>query len=127
TLFLSSMGRPDLGGRAAEWVGDLWNTIRGLGRFGDDLLILPAHSSGKGELDDRWQVKGTLGALRKKNHLLTISDRAAFEREILAHLPPEPASYQKMRQANLGLETPDEAGADLLELGRNRCAVERAK
>ncbi len=127
TLFLSSMGRPDLGGRAAEWVGDLWKTIRGFDRFDDGLLVLPAHTVGLPEFNERWQVKATLGDLRRKNHLLTLSDQEAFEKEVLSHLPQEPESYQKMRNVNLGLNTPDDDGADLLELGKNRCAVEQAK
>lgn len=126
TLFLSSMGRPDLGGRAAEWVGDLWGSVRGFDRFDDDLLILPAHTSGLVEFDNRWQVKGTLGELRRTNHLLTLDDRVSFDREILSHLPDQPESYQKMREANLGTTVPDDEGADLLELGKNRCAVSQA-
>lgn len=126
TLFLSSMGRPDLGGHAAEWAHDLWNTIMGYGRFGDDILVMPSHTSGVREFDDNWRVMRSLGMLRKINPLLTIREESEFIRQVIGHLPPEPEDYQKMRNANMGLDTPDDEKKELWELGKNRCAVATA-
>lgn len=127
TLFVSSMGRPDLGGMAEAWVRDLWKTVRKLERFPDKTIILPAHTSGAAEQDAAGRVMRTLGALRTINSLLTIEDEGSFSDQVLENLPEEPDTYQTIRRVNLGLETPDEEKKDQLELGRNRCAIEAAK
>ncbi len=123
-LMKSSLGRPDLGGKASLWVKDLWNTVRGLEEFPDDTVVLPAHSAGPKEFDEKGRIFATMGELRGQHHLLTLKDEKQFEKEILASLPEEPESYQKMRTANMGLSHPDEEESDELELGRNQCGVE---
>lgn len=126
-LMLSSLGRPDLGGQAAAWVQDLWNTVQNLSRFSDDTVILPTHSSGIDEFDSRGRVLSTLGELRKRHHLLTIQDEKKFEDEILSSLPAQPDSYETMRMTNKGNHQPDEEEMEELELGKNQCAVEAYK
>lgn len=125
-LLISSVGRPDLGGHAKEWAEDLWSTVRSLERFGDDTIVLPAHTQGGAEVDEKGRVMGLLGDLRANNPMLTIDDKEKFLEEILGNLPPEPDSYQKMRNANLGVSEPDLDEQDELELGRNRCGIEQA-
>jgi len=127
TLFISSMGRPDLGGHAKEWAADLWKTVHNYGKFGDNVIAAPSHTAGLSEYDANWRVMRTLGELRRTNHLLTILDEAAFMKETLSHLPAEPEEYQKMRKANLGLDSPDEQAMEQWELGKNRCALETAR
>jgi glyoxylase-like metal-dependent hydrolase (beta-lactamase superfamily II) len=126
TLFLSSLGRPDLGGHAREWAEDLWNSVRALDRLDGDLMVLPTHTRGLAEYDENWRVFATLDSLRKNNPLLTIENKDVFIEKVLAHLPLEPDSYQKMRTVNMGLTDPSEEERDELELGRNRCAIEQA-
>jgi glyoxylase-like metal-dependent hydrolase (beta-lactamase superfamily II) len=126
TLFISSMGRPDLGGHAKEWAGDLWKTVHKYGKFGDNVIAAPSHTAGLSEYDADWRVMRTLGELRRTNHLLTIQDETAFLKETLSHLPAEPEEYQEMRKTNLGLDTPDEQAMEQWELGKNRCALETA-
>jgi glyoxylase-like metal-dependent hydrolase (beta-lactamase superfamily II) len=123
-IFLSSMGRPDLGGHASKWVKDLWKTVRRLEKLPDSTVVLPAHSSGISEFDEKGRVHATLGELRSRNHLLTIKDEASFEKEILSSLPEQPESYAEMRKVNMGLDKPDEEQMSELELGKNQCAVE---
>ena len=127
TLFLSSMGRPDLGGMAEAWVKDLWNTVRKLEHLPDETLVLPSHTAGVSEMNHEGKVVRTLGELRKINSLLTIRDEGEFSGRVLESLPEEPDSYQKMRRANLGVDSPDEDEMDQWELGRNRCAIEASK
>ena len=127
TLFISSMGRPDLGGHAEEWAGDLWKTTHKYRRFGDSVIAAPSHTAGLSEYDAKWRVMRTLGELRRANHLLTIHDEAVFIKAAISHLPAEPAEYQKMRNANLGREKPDEQTMEQWELGKNRCALEMAR
>ena len=43
-LFVASVGRPDLGGKAAEWARLLWRSVERVRRdWHGDLLVLPAH------------------------------------------------------------------------------------
>lgn len=127
TLFISSMGRPDLGGHAKEWAADLWKTVHKYGKFADSVIVAPSHTAGLPEYDADWRVIRTLGELRRTNHLLTIQDEAAFIKETLSHLPAEPEEYQKIRKANLGQDSPDEQAMEQWELGKNRCALETAR
>lgn len=123
-LFLSSMGRPDLGGHADKWVEDLWNTVRRLEKLPDSTIVMPSHSSGITEFDEKGRVFSDLGRLRLSNHLLTIKDENEFRKEILSSLPEQPDSYAEMRKTNMGLKKPNEEAMSELELGKNQCAVE---
>jgi len=126
TLFVSSMGRPDLGGQAAAWVKDLFHTIQGLKKFGDAAMVLPGHTSGPAEYDAKGVVARTLGEIRKNNPLMNIADLDQFAAKVLAHLPEQPEAYNSMRKANMGAITPSEDDMELWELGKNRCAIEAA-
>ena len=126
TLFVSSMGRPDLGGQAAIWVKDLFNTIQGLKKFGDDALVLPTHTAGPVEYNEHGAVARTLGQIRAKNPLMNIPDLEKFSQQVLAHLPEQPDTYDKMRKANIGAISPSEEDMEQWELGKNRCAIEAA-
>jgi len=127
TLFISSMGRPDLGGQAAVWVKDLFRTISGFGKFPDETLILPSHTKGGKDYDRNGIVSRSLGELRKSNPLMTIDDGEEFSSQILKNLPEEPSAYKSMRKANLGLLEVEEEKMEQWELGKNRCAIEQAK
>ncbi len=51
TLFVSGIGRPDLGDKAEEWAQLLYRTLFDrIARLPDDVLILPAHYSGVAEI-----------------------------------------------------------------------------
>jgi len=127
TLFVSSMGRPDLGGQAEAWVKDLYRTVQGFAKFPDDLLILPTHTAGPEEWDGEGRVARTLGDIRRTNPLMTLGDEEEFSARALAYLPEEPEQYQDMRRANLGVLAPGEEKMEQWELGRNRCAIEQAE
>ncbi|VAX25846.1 MBL-fold metallo-hydrolase superfamily [hydrothermal vent metagenome] len=127
TLFISSMGRPDLGGQAEIWVRDLFRTISRLRKLPDNTLILPSHTRGGKDYDRNGVVSRSLDEIRKSNPLMTVEDEEEFAGQILKNLPEEPSAYQKMRKANLGLLEPDEEKMEQWELGKNRCAIEQAK
>ncbi len=123
TMFMKSLGRPDLGNRADEWVKFLWNTVRKFDSFPDDLIILPTHTQGPEDFGTKGYVKTTLGDLRKGNDLMRMTDEKEFADKILSSLPEQPESYQEMRETNKGNADPDEEKMDELELGKNRCGV----
>jgi glyoxylase-like metal-dependent hydrolase (beta-lactamase superfamily II) len=125
TLFINSIGRPDLGGRAKTWVPLLYHSLQRLLALPDRTVVLPAHFSHMHEADEQGCYRASLGALRSHNEGLRMFARgqAAFSAYILASLPEHPPSYDDIRRVNTGLLQVDEAKASELELGRNRCAL----
>lgn len=123
-LFIDSIGRPDLAGKAEDWVGDLRNTLYNRYReLSDELIVLPAHFMLIDELNDDGSVSEKLGSLFKNNHGLNIEDEAEFRRLVTENLPPQPNAYQEIRETNMGKINPDLDKQREMEIGPNRCAV----
>lgn len=123
-LFIDSIGRPDLAGKAEDWVGDLRNTLYNRYKeLADDLLVLPAHYMGIKEMNKDGIISEKLGELYQKNHGLNIADENEFRKTVTENLPPQPNSYQEIRETNMGKMTPDEEQQREMEIGPNRCAV----
>jgi glyoxylase-like metal-dependent hydrolase (beta-lactamase superfamily II)/rhodanese-related sulfurtransferase len=125
TLFIGSVGRPDLGGRAEQWVPLLYRSLQRVLALPDSTVVLPAHFSHMREADDQGCYRAPISALRSHNEgLLMLSQGlAAFRAYILESLPEHLQSYDDIRRVNTGLLQVDEAKASELELGRNRCSV----
>ncbi|WP_408009015.1 MBL fold metallo-hydrolase [Pseudalkalibacillus sp. A8] len=124
-LFVKSIGRPDLAGKAEDWVGDLRETLYSkYKKLSDDLMILPAHFSKVEELGKDGSVKANLGDLYKKNSGLNIEDEREFRKVVTENLPPQPNSYLEIRKTNMGKISPETDEQREMEIGPNRCAVE---
>ncbi|PFK31934.1 hypothetical protein COI93_19950 [Bacillus cereus] len=123
-LFVDSIGRPDLAGKAEDWVSDLRNTLykryKGLSQ---DLIVLPAHYSKISEIDGRGIVSAKLQDLFESNAGLNIGDEAEFRKVVTENLPPQPNAYQEIRQTNMGKLNPSTEEEREMEIGPNRCAV----
>ncbi|PFA25647.1 hypothetical protein CN373_00305 [Bacillus cereus] len=123
-LFVDSIGRPDLAGKAEDWVSDLRNTLykryKGLSQ---DLIVLPAHYSKISEMDERGIVSAKLQDLFESNAGLNIGDEAEFRKIVTENLPPQPNAYQEIRQTNMGKLNPSTEEEHEMEIGPNRCAV----
>lgn len=123
-LFIDSIGRPDLAGLAEDWVGDLRETLYArYAELSDDLIVLPAHFMIMDELNEDGTVAKKLGDLYRDNHGLNMSDEAEFRTLVTKNLPPQPNSYQEIRQTNMGKILPDTDKQREMEIGPNRCAV----
>jgi len=123
-LFIDSIGRPDLAGKAEDWVGDLRETLYNKYReLSEELIVLPAHFMIIDELNDDGTVAAKLGILFAKNHGLKIEDENEFRKLVTENLPPQPNSYQEIRETNMGKITPDIEKQREMEIGPNRCAV----
>ena len=123
-LFIDSIGRPDLAGLADDWVGDLRETLYIRYReLSDDLIVLPAHFMIIDELNDDGSAAKPLGKLIVENHGLNISDEKEFREMVTKNLPPQPNSYQEIRETNMGKIAPDDDQQREMEIGPNRCAV----
>lgn len=123
-LFVESIGRPDLAGKAADWVADLRKTLyETYKNLSQDLIVLPAHFGKATELGEGGKVAARLGDLFVSNAGLNINDDDEFRVAVTEHLPPQPNAYQEIRQTNMGRITPNEAEQREMEMGPNRCAV----
>jgi glyoxylase-like metal-dependent hydrolase (beta-lactamase superfamily II)/rhodanese-related sulfurtransferase len=124
TLFVKSVGRPDLGGHVAEWGRVLFRTLKErLGSLPDDTVVLPAHFAGLDEIGPHGVVAATLGTLRRIVPELQIADEEAFVAAMRRALKPPPAAYAEIIRANLGLASVDPEKATEWELGKNQCAA----
>lgn len=128
TIMKTDMGRPDLGGKAVEWAGMLYDTLfKKLGTLGSDIIILPAHADTIKEQDESGIVSLTLGDARCNSKLFRLTDYNEFINYIMSSLQEIPESYHEMRKANLGITSPDEAKKKELEIGKNLCAMKKAE
>lgn len=123
-LFIDSIGRPDLAGLAEDWVGDLRNTLYNRYKeLSDNLLVLPAHFGKMEEVGEGGLVADKLGNLYEVNKGLNVEDETTFRRMVTENLPPQPNSYQEIREVNMGKINPEDEKQREMEIGPNRCAV----
>jgi glyoxylase-like metal-dependent hydrolase (beta-lactamase superfamily II) len=123
-LFVKSIGRPDLAGKAEDWAADLRTTLyERYKHLSDDLIVLPAHFGKVSELGEGGEVSARLGDLYKENPGLNIEDKSLFQRTVTENLPPQPNAYEEIRQTNMGKISPSNEKQREMEIGPNRCAV----
>ncbi|MBO1003981.1 MBL fold metallo-hydrolase [Pseudogracilibacillus auburnensis] len=123
-LFIDSIGRPDLAGKAEDWVGDLRHTLYEKYReLSNELIVLPGHFMIVEELNADGSVSAPLSELFSQNHGLNIQDEKEFRELVTDNLPPQPNAYQEIRQTNMGKIKPSEEEQREMEIGPNRCAV----
>lgn len=124
TIFVASVGRPDLGGQVVEWGRMLFHTLRErISVLPDDTIILPAHYSGLAEMRDDGVVAGRLGDLRRDVPELQIQTEEEFVDAMKKTLSPPPETYAKIIRVNLGEASIDDEQATEWELGKNQCAA----
>ncbi|EJY55721.1 beta-lactamase domain-containing protein [Alicyclobacillus hesperidum URH17-3-68] len=123
-LFVASIGRPDLAGKAGDWAPDLRKTLYQTYRqLSPELRVLPAHYATEAELDSDGRVSARLGDLYQVNPGLRLEDDAEFRKAVTENLPPQPNAYQEIRLTNMGKLKPSDAEASEMEIGPNRCAI----
>jgi len=123
-LFIESIGRPDLAGKAEDWVADLRNSLYSVyAELSGDLYVLPAHFAKHEELDKQGRVMEKLSVLFEENHGLNIDDENEFRKTVTENLPPQPNSHQEIRETNMGKIDPSQDDQTEMEIGPNRCAV----
>lgn len=125
SLFIESIARPDLGGKAEAWTPLLYDSLRRMAALSDELVVLPAHFSELGVADEQGRFHARLGELKRDNPGLRklAEGEQVFADYILANLPTFPPAYVEIKRANAGLSEVDEGKAQELELGKNICAL----
>ncbi|MFC4305054.1 MBL fold metallo-hydrolase [Cohnella boryungensis] len=123
-LFVKSIGRPDLAGKAGDWADDLRTTL--YSRFKslpETLTVLPAHFGNPGEMREDGSISAKLGELFEHNPGLNIRDAESFRQAVTMNLPQQPNSYEAIRRTNMGLIEPSQDELQEMETGPNRCAI----
>jgi glyoxylase-like metal-dependent hydrolase (beta-lactamase superfamily II) len=122
TLFLGSVGRPDLEASPDETRRRTQALHRSLGRIfhlAPDTLVLPAHTDRPVPFDGQ-PLCAAVGRVRERIEL-PLDSEPAFVEAILARIPPAPANHKQIVILNEAGVLPQ--GDAALEAGANRCAV----
>ncbi len=123
SLFVESVGRPDLADQAREFAADLHKSLHdSLFVLPDELLVLPGHYGDEVVVRPDQPVAAPLGDLRKD--LAAISfDEATFVDWAASRSVERPPNYTKIVEINMGRVRDPLATLRPLEVGPNRCAV----
>ncbi len=124
TIMKRSIGRPDLGGKAAEWAMLLYGTLfERYAGMDDGIVVLPTHAASIREQDTEGVISTTMGRARTTSDLYSIRELKQFIEYVISSLPESPERYQEIRKVNLGLIEPDEKKRKELEIGKNLCGL----
>jgi glyoxylase-like metal-dependent hydrolase (beta-lactamase superfamily II) len=123
TLFLNSVGRPDLEGGARQQLASrarlLHASVGRLLQLPGPAQVLPGHVSEPIPFDGR-VLATTVGTIRVTVGLARL-DSAEFVEAVLARIPLNPPNHTRIVELNEHGEVPGDLGE--LEAGANRCAV----
>lgn len=104
TLFVGSVGRPDLAGREKAMAGILFDSLHGkLLTLPDATEIFPGHQAGSvcgAGLSGK--PSSTIGFEKRFNPGLRISDKEEFVAYLTGEIPPRPAEMDRIVAANIG-------------------------
>jgi glyoxylase-like metal-dependent hydrolase (beta-lactamase superfamily II)/rhodanese-related sulfurtransferase len=124
TLFVDSVGRPDLREEAGKYALLLYQTYhQKIVKLPENTVVLPAHFNGNSiALKHGVPISDTIGSIKKKIKLLSMTEDE-FVHFVTDALPSGPMNYKTIIDINKkmlpydGMEMPD------LEAGPNSCAV----
>ena len=123
-VFVTGIGRPDLGGETEPWARDLFHTIHGrLAMLDHALEVCPAHYTSRAESRDDGTLRRELGDLLVNDPVVSIADEEEFVSYVVSHLGTPPGEYSDIRRINMGWDHPSPDRVRELEVGRNECAL----
>jgi glyoxylase-like metal-dependent hydrolase (beta-lactamase superfamily II) len=125
TVFVLSIGRPDLGGMAEDWSRLLFKTLRTkIADMNDDLFVLPGHYLEWSEANAEKVFVDTLGSIKTKNSdIYGIAEENDFVRFIKNNMRKQPDVYGEIRKVNAGILEVDDEEQEIMDLGKNECAA----
>ncbi|OLS24509.1 MAG: putative polyketide biosynthesis zinc-dependent hydrolase BaeB [Candidatus Heimdallarchaeota archaeon LC_3] len=124
TVFLDSLGRPDLADRAHEFANDLYDSLNNkIANLSNEMCIMPAHH-GKVELKDFNKSFETPLSQIKKFDYFKLS-KQDFVQKVVAQTnkTEKPVIYQRIIRINSGSEHILDSQIPDLEMGSNKCAI----
>jgi glyoxylase-like metal-dependent hydrolase (beta-lactamase superfamily II) len=123
TLFLSSVGRPDLDATpevARHRARELYRALRRLLALDPETLVLPGHT-GEPVAFDGVPICARLSEVRGSVRILK-EDEDAFVEKIAGHGTPTPSNFERIVELNRAGMSPEGEPTEL-EAGANRCAA----
>ncbi len=126
TIFISGLGRPDLGNKVREWANDLYDTVfNKVSEIADDVIVLPAHYANiHGEINDQGYIGDTLGNIRHRNEKMFTASIEEFLNDVEKSAGSvKPPNFEEIIMINRGIQDADYERKQELEIGPNRCAV----
>jgi len=130
SIFIRSIARPDLGGKAEAWAPLHTRSLRRILELPEKITVLPGHFSSLEEGNRAGQFLATLADLKRNNDSLVVlqrEDDADFVGYLLGSLPKFIPEYVEIKRVNTGLISPAEDDAATLELGKNVCGLAAAQ
>jgi len=122
TLFLESVGRPDLAEKAEEFAGNLYKSLHErVMPLPGAITVFPAHYGPVVPVRAGQFVSAPLGELKEKLEALALSE-ADFISWALANVKDRPPNYQEIVLVNAGAKPVGDEAIEM-ELGPNRCAI----
>lgn len=124
TLFVESVGRPDLGQDPREKAPTLWRTLHEkLLALPPDTMVAPGHHGDTAKPEFGEAVAATLSDIKADVSALGKSE-PDFVEWVAANTLPKPENFDVIKKINVG-KTPMAPADELreLEAGANRCAV----
>lgn len=123
-VFIASVGRPDLGGKAEDWAVLLYGSIQMVKKLNHNMIVLPGHYMDWQEANDDLIFISTLGeAIDRNSDIYYIESEAAFIQFIKDNMRQQPEEYGEIRQVNANLKQVEDDRAEELDLGKNECAA----
>ncbi|MBX3390388.1 MAG: MBL fold metallo-hydrolase [Phycisphaeraceae bacterium] len=129
SIFIRSIARPDLGGKAETWAPLHARSLRKLLALNGRIKVLPGHFSSLAEADSSGRFVASLDELKRTNDGLVVLQRdteEGFVRYLVESLPRFVPEYVDIKRVNAGLLSADEESAAALETGKNVCALSQA-
>ena len=125
TVFIESVGRPDLGGQAEAWSRHLFRTLQTvIKQLPPATQILPAHWMDWSEARPDLAFAATLDAIVKRNlDIFSMHGEEDFYGFIRDNMRPQPPEYAIIREINAGLREETDDKQEILDLGKNECAA----
>ena len=124
TVFIRSVGRPDLGGQVKAWSDALFDTLQNLITYADNMEILPGHYMNWDEANSDLNFIATLAETKDFNKAIyAIDNKKEFLAFIEGNMRKQPDEYATIRLINANLEQVDNDKAEELDLGKNECAA----
>lgn len=122
TLFLESVGRPDLADQAESYAHHLFHSLHErVLPLADEIIVFPAHYGPGVEVHTHQLVARPLGSLRHALAALDLEEND-FVNWAVANVKDRPGNFQQIVQINSGAASLTSEASEL-ELGPNRCAI----
>jgi len=125
TMFINSIGRPDLGGKAKEWSVMLYDTLTNkVKNMDENWSVLPGHFMHWNEANKDLVFTEKLGKVKANNATVYgIESQEIFTQYVMDNMQISPDVYSKIRKVNYGWLNVNIDEAEVMDLGKNECAV----